>query len=192
MGRDELSIRPLAWFSRLGLAGLCLASVSGCAMKPAEFAGTRPGFNIQKYYAGHTRSEGFIESRSAAPLKPVTTETWGRMAGRELELTQDVTIGGGKPTRRIWKIRQVDEKRFEATTASVVGIARGEGDGRAFRFAYTLELQPGNFLTRVHLRHWMYLQPDGRTMLNRVSATKAGVQVAQITEVFQRDTPLRE
>ena len=133
VGRDELSVRPLAWLSRLGLAGLCLAGVSGCAMKPAEFAGTRPELNIQKYYTGHTRSEGFIESRSAAPLKPVTTETWGRMAGGELELTQDVTIGDGKPTRRIWKIRQVDATRFRMRTEFALKLSSQESRLEFFR-----------------------------------------------------------
>jgi hypothetical protein len=34
------------------------------------------------------------------------------------------------------------------------------------------------------MSQWMYLQPDGRTMINRDVLTKAGVVVAHITEQF--------
>ncbi|MDB6140412.1 MAG: hypothetical protein JWO94_3484, partial [Verrucomicrobiaceae bacterium] len=47
-------------------------------------------------------------------------------------------------------------------------------------------LQPGNPLANVRMTHWMQLQPDGRTMLNSVTVSKAGLILARITEVFQK------
>jgi hypothetical protein len=159
----------------------------GCALKPADFARSAPSFDIQAFYTGHTRSTGVIENRAGEPLQRVATETWGRMKNGQLELTQDIRMGENKPQRRVWLIRRVNARHFEATTSSVVGTARGESAGNAFRFSYLLALQPGNPLSWVRMTHWMYLQPDGRTMLNRVAVRKAGFLVAQISEIFHRD-----
>ena len=170
-------------------AMICSAVIAmgfGCALSPADFSGRGPAFDVQKYYTGHTRSRGVIEARGGKPLKPVATETWGRLNDGVLTLVQDIRIAEEKSRRRIWKIWRVDAHRFSATTESVVGTARGESHGNAFRFSYTLALQPGNPLSHVRMTHWMYLQPDGRTMLNRVTVRKAGFVVAQISEVFAR------
>jgi hypothetical protein len=168
------------------LCGVVLMAGVGCAMSPADFSRSGPIFDVQKFYTGHTRSTGVVETRGGKPLKPVFTETWGRMHNGVLTLVQDIRMGEEKPRRRVWQIRRVDTHRYAATTESVVGMARGESHGNAFRFSYTLALQPGNPLAHVRMTHWMYLQPDGRTMLNRVTVRKAGFVVAQISEVFVR------
>jgi hypothetical protein len=52
---------------------------------------------------------------------------------------------------------------------------------------FTLDLAPGNPLLHLRMSQWMYLLPDGRTMLNRATLTKAGVIVAEVTEQFRKD-----
>ena len=37
------------------------------------------------------------------------------------------------------------------------------------------------------MAQWMYLQPDGRTMINHDTLTKAGIVVAHITERFTKE-----
>jgi len=68
----------------------------------------------------------------------------------------------------------------------VIGPAIGFAYGNAFHWQYTLQLRPGNALSRVRMEHWMYLLADGETMLNRVIVRKFGVRVGQTTEVFRR------
>ena len=67
-----------------------------------------------------------------------------------------------------------------------MGEARAEAYGNVFHLEFTLDVSPGNPLLRVHMSQWMYLQPDGRTMINRAVLTKGGVIVAQITEQFTK------
>ena len=81
----------------------------------------------------------------------------------------------------------MDAHRFEATANDVVGTASGEAYGNAFHWEYTVALKPGNPLFDVRLRQWMYLQADGRTVLNRGSVNSFGVEVAQVAESFRRD-----
>ena len=47
---------------------------------------------------------------------------------------------------------------------------------------------PPNPLARVQMTQWMYLQPDGRTMINRDSIRKAGVILAYATEEFRKES----
>ena len=147
-----LLLPSFSW-CRAILCGVVLMAGFGCAMAPADFSRCVPIFDVQKFYTGHTRSTGVVETRGGQPLKPVFTETWGRMHDGVLTLVQDIRMGEESPRRRVWKIRRLDAHRFSATTESVVGTARGESHGNAFRFSYTLALQPGNPLSHVRMTH---------------------------------------
>lgn len=170
----------------LFLSGFVFLLASCGSMKPVDFRKTGPRFDLLTFYTGHTRSTGIIESRSGKPMKRVATETWGRMIDGTLQMTQDITLDENNPERRVWTIRRLDEHHYEGRTPSVIGTARGVAYGSALRFDYVLQLKPGNPLSRVRMTHWMILQPDGHTMLNRVTVRKAGVSIAQISEVFQQ------
>ena len=69
----------------------------------------------------------------------------------------------------------------------MIGTIEGESQGNAFHWRFTLALSPGNPLGNVSMSQWMYLQPDGRTMINHSTIRKFGIVVAQVTEQFRRD-----
>jgi hypothetical protein len=104
-----------------------------------------------------------------------------------LSLQQTFTYDDGSTQRRTWRIRRLDEHRNTGTGSDVVGTAKGEVYGNAFRWEYTVALRPGNPFSHVRLEQWMYLQADRRTVLNRGTVSKFGLQVAQVTEVFRRN-----
>ncbi len=161
--------------------------LAGCASVPPEhFAGTRPEFDPIKYFTGHTHSWGVFENRAGNPSKSFTTDCVGRTDGDMLRLDQTFVYEDGSRQERHWRIRRVDAHRYEATANDVVGSGTGEAYGNAFHWEYTVALKPGNPLFNVRLRQWMYLQPDGRTVLNRGSVNSFGFEVAQVAESFQR------
>ncbi len=162
--------------------------LAGCASVPTEhFAGTKPTFDPMAYFMGHTHSWGVFENRAGDPSRSFTTDCHGHMEGETLVLDQTFTYEDGSTQQRHWRIRHVDAHRYEATANDVVGTGTGEAYGSAFHWEYTVALKPGNPLLNVHLKQWMYLQPDCRTMLNRGSVNKLGVEVAQIAESFRRE-----
>jgi len=69
----------------------------------------------------------------------------------------------------------------------MIGAARGEAYGNVFHWSFRLALSPGNPLGNVRMTQWMYLQPDGRTMVNHTTIRKLGIVVAQVTEQFRSD-----
>lgn len=181
MRRDRMLVSVVAL-----LLGLLL---SGCAsLVPHDFADAVPRFEPDEFFEGPVRSWGVIETRSGKPRRRLRAELLGRREGDAVVVTQDFTYEDGRKQQRVWKIRRLDEHRYAASADDVIGSAIGYASGNAFRWTYTLQLRPGNFLSRVRMEHWMYLLGDGEMMLNRVVIRKFGWIVAQTTEYFQRGT----
>ncbi len=155
-------------------------------MRPQDFAAAVPRFEPDKFFEGHVRSWGVIETRSGDPRSRIRADILGQREGNDLVITQNFTFEDGSGQQRAWRLRRVDEHRYEASASDVIGPAIGFAYGNAFHWQYTLQLRPGNALSRVRMEHWMYLLADGETMLNRVIVRKFGVRVGQTTEVFRR------
>ncbi len=103
-----------------------------------------------------------------------------------MRIEQDLSLGETKPQHRSWKIHRLDAHHYEATANDILGTARGEAYGNAFHWNFILALSPGNPLANVRMSQWMYLQPDGRTMVNHSTIAKFGIVVAQVTEQFRK------
>ncbi len=161
--------------------------LTSCAsMKPSDFSDGRPLFDPATFFTGHAKSFGVLENRAGTPKQRVRTETSGKWAGASLELEQDLIFGDGKRQHRSWRIRRVDAHHYEATANDVIGTIHGESFGNVFHWSFKLALSPGNPLGNVRMSQWMYLQPDGQTMINHSTISKLGVVVAQVTEQFRR------
>lgn len=119
-------------------------------------------------------------------MRIVQTETSGRREGETLKIEQDISVSGSKPQHRSWQIRQLDAHRYEATANDILGPVRGEAYGNVFHWEFTVALSPGNPLENVRFSQWMYLQPDGTTMVNHSTIRKFGIVVAQVTEEFSK------
>lgn len=167
-------------------ASLSLASCAMTSMKPSDFELGHPVFDPIAFFSGHTSSSGVLESGDGAPVRRVTTETSGRREGDMLHLEQDLQYGDGKRQHRSWQIRRVDAHRYEGRANDIIGIVHGEAYGNVFHWSFTLALSPGNRLKNVRMSQWMYLQPDGRTMINHTTIRKLGIVVGQVTEQFSR------
>lgn len=165
---------------------MALALTSCATMNVAEFKGGSPEFQPTKFFTGQTSSFGVMENRSGAPNQVVKTETLGHWEGDTLRLEQDLTLSESKPQHRSWRIRKLDAHRYEATANDIVGSVQGEACGNVFHWSFTLALSPGNPLANVRMSQWMYLQPDGKTMVNHSTIRKFGIVVAQVTEQFQK------
>jgi Protein of unknown function (DUF3833) len=155
-------------------------------MKPQDFSAAVPRFEPDKFFEGPVQSWGVIESRSGSPKSRVRAALIGRRDGSDVVITQNFTFEDGHTQQRVWRIRRIDEHRYDASADDVIGPAVGYAFGNAFHWEYTLQLRPHNFFSRVRMEHWMYLLGDGQTMLNRVVIRKFGIILAQTTEYFQR------
>ncbi|MEO7931757.1 MAG: DUF3833 family protein [Chthoniobacterales bacterium] len=172
---------------------LLLATLfSACAgMRPSDFARGKPTLDPVEYFTGQSSSIGVLENRRGQPTQQVATQTRGTITADTLHLEQDLQFSDGKKQHRSWQLRRIDAHHFEGRANDIIGLIHGEAAGHVFHWSFTLELSPGNPLTRVRMSQWMYLQPDGRTLLNHSTISKAGIVLAQVTENFRREKPVR-
>jgi len=182
-------------FSLHRLCFPCLPALVSVALSATAFAGDpfdavkdgRPIFKPETFFGGDTHSWGIFETRSGDPSKLLHTQTRGHWEGGVLKFEQDLEIQGSKKSHRSWVVRRLDAHHYSATGTGIIGTARGEARGNAFHLDFTIDAIPGNPLAHLHMSQWMYLQPDGVTMVNRDTLTKAGIIVAEITEQFHKD-----
>lgn len=168
------------------LAMTVLLMLTSCSnpLPVSRFAKDGPAFDPVQFFTGHVRSWGVLESRSGQPTSVVVTDCQGTADGPDgLRMTQTLTLDGGSPTTREWRMSRVGEGRYQATANDMLGTATGEAAGRAFHWQWDLALSPGNPIKNVTMDQWWYLQDDG-SMLNRTMIRKLGIIVAEVTENF--------
>lgn len=187
IGRGPERCASQRWFPSLALVML-LASC-GEALTPPDFAGAGPRLEPERFFEGHTHSRGVFEGRDGAPQSRFRTDAIGRREGDALVLVQTFAFEDARTQRRVWHLRRIDAHRYEATADDVVGVARGEAHGNAFRWTYTLALEPGNPIKTVDLTHWMFLQDGGDVLVNRAKISKLGITLGGVTEYFRRLPP---
>jgi hypothetical protein len=169
----------------LALAGLALI-LAGCAsVKPEDYTGTTPRLVLEDYFLGKTRAHGIFQDRSGRLKRQFTVDIDGRMEGGEMVLTEDFVYADGERSQRIWRIRRLDEHRYEGRAADVVGTATGLAYGQALNWRYDLDLKVGEDVYRVHFDDWMFLQEDG-VLINRAEMRKFGIRLGDVTIFFQR------
>ena len=168
---------------RTAFAMAALLATGGCiATLPAErFAAEEPQMRPEVFFAGATHSFGVLETRSGAPAKIFHVDGHGAaQADGTFRLDQTVTFDGQPPQRRTWLMRPTGPHAYRARLTDASGEVIGEAYGALFHLHY-----PYRSLAR--MEQWLYLQPDGRTVLNEATMTVAGVVVARLSERISRD-----
>ena len=168
----------------LVLALPLVAGACASAIPPAGFAGAGPTFEPETYFAGRTQSWGLLESRSGAPVRTLTVEGHGQVQADGSFRLDQTTTSQGKADTRTWSIRRLDAHRLEASLTDAAGPVRGEAYGNLLHFTYALKGKPG-----VSVEQWLYLQPDGVTVLNEDTIRAFGLVVYRLSEVITRDGP---
>lgn len=173
-------------FIRLLILTLPLMLLAGCSgMQPKDFEGTTPKLNLFEYFRGETRAWGIFQDRAGTLKRQFTVDIEGTIAGDQLTLVEDFVYADGEESQRIWRIRQLDEHRFEGRADDVVGTAEGVAYGQALNWRYTLQLPYKGSTIDVKLDDWMFLQPDG-VLVNRATVSKFGFRVGEVTLFFRK------
>ena len=168
-------------------AGLALATAGCVAPQQAAFDGTGPAFAPERYFAGRTRLWGVVEGTDGGPA----TQFDGHMAGRRdadgaVAIDESISYPDGSKLARSWRIRRLDGQRIEATGNDIAGIGIGEVSGRMLHLRYALARDSAGRTAGLDVEHWMYLQDDGVTVLNRTVTRRAGQVVRMATERLVR------
>ncbi len=165
-----------------------LAALTGCASQNlADYATEKPVLDLAQYFNGTVDAHGIFQGRSGQIVKRFTVVMECSWKGNEGVLDEAFTYSDGTTQRRIWRLTKLPDGHYTGTADDVVGQAKGQTQGNAFRWAYTLALPVDGKVYHVDLDDWMYLI-DERVMLNRATMSKLGVRLGEITLSFTKRT----
>jgi hypothetical protein len=175
--------------SLLQFAGGTVLAVSlgGCIDKlpPSAFADGTPEMRPEVFFAGATSSSGVQETASGAPTRRLhVTGAGDILPDGSLRLVQHITFDHDTPTTRTWVLRRLDAHRYTATLTDASGPVEGEAYGDLFHLRYPMQSPAGG-----EMEQWLYLQPDGRTVMNEATVSVLGIVVAHVSERITHEGP---
>jgi hypothetical protein len=162
------------------------AALAGCAgPQIGQYASEKPLLDLRTYFNGTLDAYGVFTDRSGAVVKRFTVVMVCTWNGDDGVLDETFNYSDGTTGKRIWRMKHLGNGQFSGTADDVVGTARGEQKGNAFRWGYTLLLPVEGKTYEVQFDDWMYLM-DERVMLNKAEMSKFGVRLGEVTLSFVR------
>lgn len=175
---------------RILLALISTFFVAGCSsISPKDYAQEGPKLVLEDYLNGKVEAHGMVSDRGGKVIRRFKVTLNGTWNGTSGILDEDFVWSDGEKQKRIWKLTKTGESTYEGRADDVVGVAKGETAGNAFRFKYVLQVPVGKGSDRkvydIDVDDWMYLV-DERVLLNRSVMTKFGFKVGEIFLSFSK------
>ncbi len=162
------------------LAMLCALSACVKPVKPESFAQNTPIFRPEAFFGTTAIGNGVIQSAGGKPARQIRVESRGStLPDGRFRLDQTI-YEGSKVSKRHWIMTRVDDHRYTATLSDAAGPVKAEVYGNLFHLRYLLK-KP--FVT---MEQWLYLQSDGKTVLNEGTIRMPGRTIARLSEIIVR------
>ena len=166
------------------VCAMAVGLVAGCAgPKIDDYAAEKPQLDMRQYFDGTLDAYGVFTDRSGKVVKRFTVVMICKWQGDTGVLDEDFTYSDGTKDRRIWTLKRSPDGQYTGTAADVLGEAKGEEQGNAFRWGYTLKLPVDGKVIDVQFDDWMYLMSD-KVMLNKAVMSKFGIKLGEVTLSF--------
>ena len=166
---------------------ILLVSLTSCSdMKPKDYINTEPKIKIEEYFLGGVKAWGIFQDRSGKVKRQFTAEMNGSFDNEILILDEDFSWNDGEKQKRKWKIKKVEDDKYEGTAPDVIGIAKGVSYGSAFKFEYQLLIPFKDKKIKVRFDDWIFKQDD-KVAINRAIVSKFGFKVGELTVFFVKD-----
>ncbi len=156
------------------------AGLASCAPgPPREAREPGPAFDPIQFFEGRSRGAGRIDQVFSRERRLSVDSIGRRGADGSLTLTQRIAVEGDAPRTRRWTMRRAGAGRYAGELTDAVGPVETRAIGRAVRIRYAMK-------GGLQVEQWLAARPDGRTLDNRLSVTKWGVEVARVDERIDR------
>lgn len=154
-------------------------------MKAEIYDGTEPALDLDTYFSGSVKAWGLFQDRFGRLRRQFTVDIHGYLEGDELVLEEDFQYFDGEKSRRVWRLKRLDDHNYEGRAADVEGVAQGRLYGQALNFSYVLRLPIGSRTWHVNFDDWMFMHADG-VLVNRAVMSKWGIRLGEVTLFFKK------
>ncbi len=161
------------------MIGGCLAPLA-----PRPHSAAQPELDPVAFFTGPTRGEGTLNRRSTAG-RQLTVDGVGRLlADSALQLDQTIMFHDGSVETRRWLLRRRGSNGYTATLSDASGAVSTDVAGNLLHLRYKIRWP------RVYMEQWLYLDPDGRTLLNYAEVSVLGIAWLRLSERITRPDPV--
>ena len=175
-------------FILLLLALLSTTLLSCSSMKIQDFENNTPKISFSDFFAGKVEGSGYFFDRfgnMAVSFTATLNGTWNESTN-SLDLVEDFQYSTGEKIKRIYNFKKEPSGIFRGTAEGFVGDIIVETKGNALHWTYKLNQYIKGSIWTLGFSDWMWLQPDGKTILNRAFASKWGIKVGDVFTVLMK------
>lgn len=177
-------------YQKLTFAFLASILLLGCTAKIEDYQQDKKTFDIKNYFSGDVIAWGMIQDYSNKVNRRFCVEINGSWHGNTGVLAEKFYFKNGEISYRNWQLTKLDDGTYTGTAEDVIGTAKGVHQGYVFQFNYALSLKVADNTYQVTMDDWMY-QLDQYRVMNKTSISKFGVNVAEVTLFFDKETPFQ-
>ena len=156
-------------------------------MKIEDFANTKPEFNLMQFFEGEVTAWGIIEDRFGNLKRQFKVKMHGKINNGILTLEEDFYYADGETDKRVWEFSKLGEDTYQGLANDIIGKAIGKEVGNAFNMKYKMDLDLGFAELRVSFNDWMF-RIDHETIVNKASISKFGLNIANVTLFFRKNS----
>ncbi|AOW75525.1 hypothetical protein A3Q34_00690 [Colwellia sp. PAMC 20917] len=161
--------------------------ISSCSVELEEYKPVAKPFDIKSYFDGKVIAWGIVQDYTNEVKRRFCVEIEGSWQENQGILAEKFYFDDGEISYRNWQLTKLSDGSYVGGAEDVVGEAIGKHQGFAFQFQYTLSLNLDGDIMEVAMDDWMY-QLDENKVFNKTAMSKFGVQVAEITLFFDKET----
>jgi hypothetical protein len=173
----------------LMVLSVCLWT-SSCSTAIDDYQNKTGQFDLKEYFNGPLIAWGTIQNINDKVTRRFCVELAGTWEGNRGILAEKFFYDDGEISYRNWALTKQENGHYQGTADDVIGIAQGQHQGFAFQLQYTLVLPVGDSVYNVSMNDWMY-QIDEHRVMNKTSISKFGVNVANVTLFFDKQTVIK-
>jgi hypothetical protein len=160
------------------LLTLVMIPLAACASgKPLSTTG--PVLDPIAFFAPGTIGEGVLVHRDGRVDRRFTVKSELATDAGTYRIRQHIRFDDGEERQREWTLEPRGEGRYTGTLTDSGGEVTARAEGNALRLSYPIDGLP---LGR--MEQFLYLEPDGRTVVNFGTVRVANVTVRRLHEVI--------
>jgi len=167
-------------------APMLVALLSACAGPDvAQYAQKQPLFDPAQFFVGKTEAWGMFQKRGGEVVKRFHVDITGSEHDGKLMLDERFRYDDGSTQQRVWSLTRQPDGSWRGSAGDVAGEAVGYSAGNTLNWRYTLLLPVDGKTWEMTMDDWMFLI-DEKTMINRTSMSKFGIEVGQVSLFFRK------
>jgi hypothetical protein len=177
--------------NRVGFLLTCVL-LSSCSHQIQNYSAQSPKFVINEYFNGSLEAHGIVQDYTGLVTRHFKADIQAKWKGDNGILDELFYFSDGEQSRRCWRLTKKSNV-IEGSAGDVIGLAKGEIEGNALNWQYTLLVPIDSSNYEFELDDWLFLV-DKDNMINRTEMKWNGLTVGNITLSIRKrsEQPERE